>query len=108
MTDYISKKAAKKIIEDIDTWCAGWRDYACKMLDDLPAADVVERQLYDRALSNVVRLSVEREERKKGKWINRPKEPKHRDWYTCSECKGQFDYEWHFCPNCGADMREES
>ena len=47
-------------------------------------------------------------ERKKGKWISRKNEPKHKYWWTCSECQGRFDYEWKFCPNCGADMREEN
>ena len=44
---------------------------------------------------------------KKGKWIPRIG-LKHPDWFTCSECTGQFDYKWKYCPNCGADMREES
>ena len=47
-------------------------------------------------------------ERKKGKWISRKNELKNKDWWTCSECQGRFDYEWKFCPNCGADMREEN
>ena len=41
---------------------------------------------------------------KKGKWIPRIG-LKHPDWFTCSECTGQFDYKWKYCPNCGADMR---
>lgn len=43
---------------------------------------------------------------KKGKWIPRIG-LKHPDWFTCSECTGQFDYKWKYCPNCGADMRGE-
>lgn len=46
-------------------------------------------------------------ERKRGKWISRKNEPKHKYWWTCSECQGRFNYEWKFCPNCGADMRGE-
>ena len=42
-------------------------------------------------------------ERKKGKWLR--KEVKGIPFY-CSVCTGRFDYEWKFCPNCGADMRE--
>ena len=53
-----------------------------------------------------------KEPRRKGKWIksNIPEED-----YTCSECGGAcwyYDYERgvaksDYCPNCGADMREE-
>ena len=27
--------------------------------------------------------------------------------YECSNCKDVFEYGYNFCPNCGADMREE-
>lgn len=65
-------------------------------LDDTPTADVVER--------------------KRGKWM------KHNDracWY-CSECKednyyayswnsdtGKYEFQDHYCSNCGAEMRGE-
>ena len=55
-------------------------------------------------------------ERKRGKWM------KHNDracWY-CSECKednyyayswnndtGKYEFQDHFCPNCGAEMKGE-
>ena len=61
---------------------------AIRVVREMPEADVVEH--------------------KKGKWISRKNELKNKDWWTCSECQGRFDYEWKFCPNCGADMREES
>lgn len=47
------------------------------------------------------------QEVKHGTWISRKNEPKHKDWWTCSECQGRFDYEWKFCPNCGARMDGE-
>ena len=50
-------------------------------------------------------------ERKRGKW-------RHYEGYlTCSECRTEYDDDImthccddvpRFCPNCGADMREES
>ena len=86
MAEYIEREAA---IEMLKRECS---PKVCAYLSDeinlIPAADVREV--------------------KRGKWTNRQKEPKHRAWYTCSECKGMFDYTWHYCPNCGADMREES
>lgn len=43
-------------------------------------------------------------ERMKGKWI-----PKADRRYYCSSCNDRSPkgYRWDYCPNCGADMREE-
>lgn len=38
----------------------------------------------------------------RGKWIDEPIKGVR---YYCSVCQGRFDYTWHYCPNCGADMR---
>ena len=92
MTDYIEREAAKEaawenIINNVveEQGMYGYLvNLVDKVFDAIPAADV--------------RPVVH------GTWINRQKEPKHRAWYTCSLCKGQFDYTWHFCPNCGAKM----
>lgn len=82
-------------------------------LADTPTADVVEKERYDRLLENATIMdealkkyqTADVLEVKHGKWISRKNEPKHNGWWTCSECQGRFDYEWKFCPNCGADMR---
>lgn len=37
MSDLISRDDAKRILDSIDTFCAGWRDYAMKQIDDLPS-----------------------------------------------------------------------
>ena len=45
-------------------------------------------------------------ERKRGKWI-----PFDIPWYRCSECGAEREntvFMEYFCPNCGADMREEN
>ena len=45
-------------------------------------------------------------ERKKGKWITQ----QFSSWAECSECHDWYGIEsvqYNFCPNCGADMREE-
>lgn len=56
--------------------------------------------------------ALEQPERKKGKW----EQIKGRDGYIdfrCSACRkyrfhnGAMRKEYKFCPNCGADMREE-
>ncbi len=46
-----------------------------------------------------------------GKWVKYA--PHNSDMMTCSECEKYWlldgdQYDYHFCPNCGADMREES
>ena len=75
---------------------------------ELPAADVVPRELYQRALSDVVTLSVER---KHGKWLDVTTLDNEFICWVCSECRhgADFVYEpYNFCPHCGADMRGDS
>jgi ribosomal protein S27AE len=88
MDEYISRKAA------IDACFNGWNNNAhdcAENIRSIPAADV-------RAVV-------------KGKWTMHSDFP---DRLICSKCGTQFDvWHWeakqmHFCPNCGADMREES
>ena len=94
--EYISRAAAVELLRD--TVAEGYPTpfhlglyAAAKAIEALPAADV----------RPVVR----------GRWIE--------DWETgCSECSACHDTflwedykgvaEWNFCPNCGADMKEES
>lgn len=47
-------------------------------------------------------LSVDVRPMVRGKWVD---EPIKGIRYHCSVCQGRFDYTWHFCPNCGANMR---
>lgn len=52
-------------------------------------------------------------ERKKGKWIDRgwSGDGRGNSWHEweCSECKHiTKGAKWNFCPNCGADMREDA
>lgn len=42
-----------------------------------------------------------------GKWSRIDYEPHGHD-YKCSACGWKNDMPTHFCPNCGADMREDS
>lgn len=51
-------------------------------------------------------------QRKKGKWIDRgwSGDGRGNSWHEweCSECKHiTKGAKWNFCPNCGADMRED-
>lgn len=80
---------------------------AMNIVETMPSANVVERELYERALSDVIDLSMKR---KIGKWA--------RNWddrngfsyayETCSECGYSVDVcGYNFCPNCGARMVEK-
>ena len=40
MAEYIGCEEAKQIIDEIDTWSSGWRDYAKLQMDSLIATDV--------------------------------------------------------------------
>lgn len=78
---------------------------AMNTVGTIPTADVVPRELYQRALSDVVTLSVER---KRGKWIGS-------ELGNCSCCghEGCASDIWDdgkimFCPHCGADLRGET
>lgn len=75
--------------------------------------DGVFRVDYVRVLSIIKNIpSADVVERKRGEWIYID------DWiyvaYKCSSCGEEFvliegtplDNKYHFCPNCGADMRE--
>ena len=105
MVEYIKRDDA------ILRMCACFRftqQMSSRILEAVPTADVVPRELYQRALSDVVTLSVER---KRGEWI-RVTEELGESW-MCSECMEEFipndgmeefaSYA-HFCPNCGAKM----
>ena len=87
MSDLISRQAAIDAINKAETKeCAIW------VIKDLPSAEPTQ--------TNV--------EPKKGKWIDATHSP-----FYCSEC-GCYQYnstleimsgEYHFCPNCGAEMK---
>ena len=99
MSDYIKRedainRIAKKLnLQHEHTMFEGWVYILKKWLENIPSADVVPH--------------------KRGKW-------KHiidKQWtggelYRCSCCNYGYatgayhePYEFHYCPNCGADMR---
>ena len=96
MSDLISRQAAIDALR-----VAYWDDKIQSAKDDPCIVDAMT----DWAIRQVKALPSAQPERKKGKWILKP------NIYGvayCSEC----DYELHtnntnFCPNCGADMRDE-
>ena len=67
-------------------------------------------QYYQQALTAVDKLPPAQPEPKRGKWIYKTDLiTVPTGYWECSECKeGRLLYEANFCPNCGADMREET
>ena len=100
MTDYIKREDALEAVNSCGI--------CIQKIVDIPAADVVERELYQRALSDVVRLSVERPERKHGEWFDATTLDNEFICWVCSECRHGADFvdePYNYCPNCGARMK---
>ena len=79
---------------------------------DLENDDVEYRNGCDDGYAYSMQIISERPSvKRKGKWINK----KYRwidsialwwsDAYECSVCGDAGIKNWHYCPNCGADMR---
>ena len=94
--DPIDRQDAVRIVDNIDTWQAGWRDNAIESLKALPSAQP---------------------ERKAGRWIKEhiditdKEHPKSFRFHRCSACghvaaPALFVGEkWlSYCPHCGAYM----
>lgn len=98
MSDYISREALLKRLHEVggcgappDSWADGYDkaiDLACGMVKNAPAADVVPAR--------------------RGEWIERALRP------TCSLCGFSGSLidapisPFKYCPNCGADIKEEA
>ena len=94
MSDYISREEVKRLVCEICGECDGVD--VCELrdikVDAIPAADV--------------------QEVKQGKWLLQkiPFKGGHGQTntkYKCTVCRGYNKSKTPFCPNCGADMREE-
>lgn len=90
--DPIDRQDAVRIVDNIDTWQAGWRGNAIESLKALPPVQP---------------------ERKTGRWVGNPETC---EFMTCSACGCEFDWvseggypsnEWAYCPECGAFMGGE-
>lgn len=82
MAEYIERE---KIWPALNVACVPYNRATAKAIESIPAADV-------RPVA-------------RGKWR---KIGKNSCIFVCSACDKTFPYKTSLCPNCGADMREES
>ena len=78
MSEYIKRE---DVMERVGRWQLNTREAIAEMIMSVPSADLVER--------------------KKGEWYDRGSLS-----CRCSNCRCKSPEEFSFCPNCGADMRE--
>lgn len=99
MAEYIERQSVYDVLRKAPISNMGTKLYIYDDIADIPAANVVERELYERALSDVIDLSMKQ---KTGKWINMMGHS------ICNVCgyKGS-PILTNYCPNCGAAMKGE-
>ena len=95
MAEYIEREAALDVVN-------GWRDQLITTYG--------ENDEYVKCLETVAEnleslLAADVREVVKAAWKRIDYKPCGHD-YECSACGWKNDMETHFCPNCGADMRE--
>lgn len=130
----MTREEASSVLDDYDVNFDGHTaeeiaeafDVAFRALEQEPCEDCVSRKAVDRLAWEYLRKptdenvafyehflelpSVTPQEQRKGHWIEHPHECGI-NWeysmYECSECHEWAEDDSDFCPNCGADMREE-
>lgn len=59
-----------------------------------------------RAISAIPAADVREE--KRGKWQSKTAAYGNYEMHICPFCESSYLFKHNFCPNCGADMREET
>ena len=97
-SEYISREAAEKVLSQPVTMSMCLTLEECKQKNAQRQIDLfVIRGLPAADVRPVVKAT----------WKRIDFKPCGHD-YECSSCGWKNDMATHFCPNCGADMREES
>lgn len=116
---YIDRDKLIKAVEDLPNCYNGFSDtydkaFIIGLIEEIPTADVVDKERYDRLLENATIISealrkyqnADVSERNVGKWIENTEY--FPTTYTCPFCGYKIYRETtDFCPSCGADLREE-
>ena len=66
--------------------------------------EIREYMLTEKGMRSLIRNAptIDAVEVVRGEWIDKPTKGVR---YICSRCTGRFDYQWKYCPNCGARMK---
>lgn len=91
----VGKETGEKIYAIMEYLGVGKKHEALRFAIDFTCKELIEKP-----------FKPAEPERKKGKWVVHDY-AFGRERYECSGCKERCDLEYHFCPNCGADMRGE-
>ena len=103
MNDWIERQVALSIAKDLIILLDGYQQ---------------NNQAVNNYCAELVKLPSVQPERKKGMWYKPTgmMPPEYAGVYRCSVCEEFAPRDWkrhiqiltNFCPNCGADMRDES
>ena len=87
-------------INEMIDFCEEWAAYDC--FDN----EQFKRREMFYAISDELKKSLREQKRPHGEWVLDKEISFIFDIYECSKCRFNGSKRWHFCPNCGADMRE--
>ena len=117
MSDLISRQDAIDLVRDVCDailrGCGSHYDGEDVVYDDLLEVDAILK--CNKKIRIALKLMKSAQpERKKGRWIEQD-DGWDGVYYQCSECREPFilidgtpaDNQYNFCPNCGADLRQE-
>lgn len=100
MNDLISRQA---VIDILDKWILRAKHPCNKSQYNSGEIDA-----YESVMCDIEELPPVEPERKKGHWIVKEEDwRKQLEWDECSECGFATTKQYNFCPNCGADMRDD-
>lgn len=106
--DAVSRKEVKKIAKEMYLEVANMELDVSTISDCISYTSSKCREVLESKLKALP--SVKTQEPRKGHWIEHPHEW-GTNWeysmYECSECHEYTVGDSDFCPNCGADLREE-
>jgi len=118
MSDYIKREDA---VLAIVAFLRFTQPMARRIVDEIPSADVVDRESYESMERTVQKITdaIAKTEQKHGKWIEYPECLQYDNAYSddhivCSECCHVWSLldncteTFNYCPNCGAKMDGDS
>ena len=108
--DAISRQEVKKIAKEMYLEVANMKLDVSTISDCISYTSSKCREVLENKLQALPSVKQQEPRKRKGHWIEHPHEW-GTNWeysmYECSECNEYTVGDSDFCPNCGADMREE-